>query len=81
MTGRIAGIHGIPLPERKEKQSCGNMAGKSTTPDNVRSLSVRGASHKETRNTPIGKLTQIQQARLFSHGKAGGGPPVRGRLP
>ena len=27
MTDRIAGIHGIPLPERKEKQSCENMAG------------------------------------------------------
>mgnify|MGYP001727696741 CR=1 FL=1 len=41
MTDRIAGIHGFPLPERKEKQSCENMAGKSTTPDDVRSLSVR----------------------------------------
>lgn len=38
-------------------------------------------SERSVEYTPRGKLTQIQQARLFSHGKAGGGPPVRGRLP
>ena len=27
MADRIAGIHGISLPERKEKQPCENMAG------------------------------------------------------